>query len=79
MDSKKTTGVGVYMFQLPVLPQNRLTHYKCKKNTYKIIIKTISSCYIPRMVIQEYALDFHAKNMANQSKLELFSVGNGAT
>jgi len=41
------------------------------KNTYKIIIKTISCCYIFRMLIQEYAEDFHAKNMANQSKLQL--------
>ena len=41
------------------------------KYTYKIIIKTVSSSYILIMLIQEYAKDFHAKNMANQSKLQL--------
>ena len=41
------------------------------KNTYKIIINTISCCYILRMLIQEYGKDFHAKNMANESKLQL--------
>ena len=35
--------------------------------TYKIIIKTISCCYILRMLIQEYA-----KNLAKQSKLQRF-------
>ena len=35
------------------------------------MIKTISCHYIPRMFIQEYAKDFHAKNMANQIKLQL--------
>jgi len=37
------------------------------KKYFKIIIKTISCCYILRMLTQEYAEDFHAKNMANQS------------
>ena len=41
------------------------------KNASKIIIKTISCCYILRMLIQQNAEDFHAKNMANQSKLQL--------
>ena len=41
------------------------------KYTYKIIIKTISCCHILRMFIQEYDQDFHSKNMANQSKLQL--------
>ena len=50
-----------------VTPHNRFTHYKC----HQIIIKAISCCYILRMLIQEYAEDFHAKNMTNQSKLEL--------
>jgi len=47
------------------------------KNTYTVIIKTISCCYILRILIQEYAEDFHAKNIAN--KIAGFCVGNGET
>jgi len=57
---------------MSVTPQKRFTHYKCQKNTYTIIIKTVSCCYILRMLIQDYANNFHANNMANQSKLQLF-------
>jgi len=46
------------------------------KNTYKIIIKTISCCYILRMPIQEYAEVYHAKNMV---QIAAFPVRNGAT
>ena len=41
-----------------------------KQNTYKTIIKTISRCYILRMLIQKYAEDFHGMNITNQSKLQ---------
>ena len=53
-------GVCVYV---SVTLQNGFTHYKCPKNTYKIIIKIISCCYILRMLIQD---------VDNQSKLQIF-------
>ena len=49
--------------------QIKIYTLQMQKNTYKIIIKTITCCCIHRMLIQEYAEDFHGKNMANQSKL----------
>jgi len=52
-----------------LLPKTDL-HKKCQK-AYKIIIKTVSCHYILRMFIQEYGKDFHAKNMADESKLQL--------
>jgi len=55
-----------------VTPQKRSTHYNINaKNIHKITIKIISCSYIFRMLIQEYAEDFHTKNVANQSKLQL--------
>ena len=41
------------------------------KNTYKISIKTISCCYILRMLTQEYARVSDQEHMANQSKLQV--------
>jgi len=41
------------------------------KDTYKIIVETISCCYILRILARIFATDYYAKNMANQSKLRL--------
>ena len=49
-------------------PPKQITHYKLQKI---LIIKTISCCYSLRMLIRKFAEDFHVKNMANQSKLQL--------
>jgi len=55
-----------------LLPKTDLHIINSPKNTYKIIIKTVSCCYNLKMLIQEYAEDFQAKNMASQSKLQPF-------
>jgi len=52
-----------------LLPQNRFTHYKCPKIPIKLLLKQY--CYTLRVIIQEYGETFCAKNMANQSKLQL--------
>ena len=54
-----------------LLPNNRFTYYIFPQNTSTVTIKTISCCYILRILFQEYPKDFHAKNMANKSKLQL--------
>ena len=64
--AKKTTGMCVCMCQL--LPQNRITHYKCKILPIKLLLKqhpVVSATSL------ECAKDFHAKNMAKQFKLQL--------
>jgi len=71
MDSKKKQCVCICQ----LFPKTNLHILNAPQNTYKYFNKTISGSIL-RTLIQEYAEDFHAENMTNQSEWQLAYVEN---